>query len=183
MPLQSIATKHYTATLHCVIVRNGTCLMKFAHLVEINDPLNPLIDPLSRAQLWRGLVLRAETPMAFVPYLDRCTVLEKSALSMLRELHYGDLVVRDRVTFLPQQQVVYHVPPQKGIPESRLTMTIEEPEPDIFFVRFEYDDGANAEQDTADAFYNDFRRSAYQESDIDTIRLIREMADDGRLAS
>jgi hypothetical protein len=155
--------------------------MKFAHLIEINDPLNPLLDRLSREQLWHGLVLRAETPKAFVPYLDQCRILERAELSISRELHYGDLVIRDRVTFLPQQQVVYHVPPQKGIPESRLTMTIEEPETDVFFVRFEYDDGASAAEDTAEAFYNDFRRSAYKESDIDTIRMIREMAEEGKL--
>jgi hypothetical protein len=155
--------------------------MKFSHLVEINDPLNPLIDALSREQLWRGLVLRAEIPKAFVPYLDGCEILEKSALSMLRELRYGELIVRDRVTFLPQEQIVYHVPQQEGIPESTLTMTIEEPEPEILFVRFDYDDGASEAQDTADAFYNDFRKSAYTESDIDTIRTIREMAEEGRL--
>ncbi|HJV86491.1 MAG TPA: SRPBCC family protein [Noviherbaspirillum sp.] len=156
--------------------------MKFAHLVEINDPLNPLIDTLTREQLWRGLVLRAEMPTAFVPYLDRCTILEKSELSVSRELQYGDLVVRDRVTYLPQQQVVYHVPQQKDIPESQLTMTIEEPEPNILFVRFEYDDGAGETENATEAMYNDFRRSAYTESDIDTIRTIREMAEDGRLA-
>ena len=33
--------------------------MQFSHLIQINDPFNPLIDPLSREQLWRGLVLRA----------------------------------------------------------------------------------------------------------------------------
>jgi hypothetical protein len=60
-------------------------------------------------------------------------------------------------------------------------MTIEEPEPDILFVRFVYDDGASAAEDSAEAFYNDFRRSAYKESDIDTIRTIREMAEGGRL--
>lgn len=157
--------------------------MKFAHLIEINDPLNPLIDPLTREQIWRGLVLRAEKPTVFVPYLDSCKILERDEQSLSRELHYGDLVVRDRVTFAPQEQVVYHVPPQKGIPESQLTMTIEEPESSIFFVRFEYDDGASEAEDTAEAFYNDFRRSAYKESDIDTIRMIREMAEDGRLAS
>ena len=155
--------------------------MKFAHLVEINDPLNPLIDPLSREQLWRGLVLRAETPALFVPHLDRCDLLEKSALSLSRELHYGELVIRDRVTFLPQQQVVYHVPPQKEIPESQLTMTIEEPQPQVFFVRFEYDDGASAEADIANEFYNEFRRSAYQEADLDTIRIIRQLAQEGKL--
>lgn len=155
--------------------------MKFAHLVEINDPLNPLIDPLSREQIWRGLVLRAEMPMDFVPYLDRCTIIEKSASSMSRELHYGDLVIQDHVTFIPQQKVIYHVPQQQGIPQSRLTMTIEEPQPEMFFVRFEYDDGASEAEDHADAFYNEFRRSAYEESDIDTIRTIRIMAEEGRL--
>jgi hypothetical protein len=155
--------------------------MKFAHLVEINDPLNPLIDPLSREQLWRGLVLRAETPKAFVPWLDQCHIVEKSEDSLSRELHYGELVVRDRVSFLPLRQIVYHVPQQKDIPASQLTMTIEEPQPDVFFVRFEYDDFASAATDSANAMYDDFRRSAYQESDIDTIRIIREMADAGLL--
>ncbi|OWW19582.1 SRPBCC family protein [Noviherbaspirillum denitrificans] len=155
--------------------------MKFEHLIEINDPLNPLIDRLSREQLWRGLVLRAETPMDFVPHLDACDILERSEHTLSRELRYGDLVIRDRVSYLPLQQVTYHVPPQKEIPESTLTMTIEEPEQDILFVRFVYDDGATEAQDTADAFYNDFRKSAYKESDIDTIRTIREMAEAGRL--
>ncbi len=155
--------------------------MKFEHLIEINDPLNPLIDRLSREQLWRGLVLRAETPMDFVPYLDNCSILERDDLTLSRELRYGDLIVRDLVTFEPLYQVTYHVPSQKDIPESRLTMTIEEPEPDILFVRFLYDDGGGEQEDAAEAFYNDFRRSAYKESDIDTIRIIREMAETGRL--
>ncbi len=157
--------------------------MKFAHLIEINDPLNPLLNRLSRGQLWQGLVLRAETPKTFVPHLDQCHILERTELSLSRELHYGDLVVRDRVTFVPQQQVVYHVPQQKDIPESRLTMTIEEPESEIFFVRFEYDSGATEAEDATEAFYNDFRREAYKEADIDTIRTIREMAEQGKLGA
>jgi hypothetical protein len=155
--------------------------MKFEHLIEINDPLNPLIERLSREQLWRGLVLRAETPMDFVPHLDNCNIVERDEHTLWRELRYGDLIVRDRVIFEPLHKVTYNVPPQKDIPESRLTMTIEEPERDILFVRFLYEDGASEAQDTAEAFYNDFRRSAYKESDIDTIRTIREMAEAGRL--
>ena len=44
--------------------------MKFEHLIEINDALNPLIDELSIKQLWAGLVLRAESPKLFMPHLD-----------------------------------------------------------------------------------------------------------------
>lgn len=155
--------------------------MKFTHLVEINDPLNPLIDPLTRDQLWRGLMLRASCPKLFVPWLDACDIVHRSADAVDRELRYGDVVIRDHVTFLPQQQVQYHVPAQQDIPPSRLNMTIEEPQPGLLFVRFEYDDASPDIAGTTEAFYNEFRRSAYQESDIDTIRMIRQLSSEGRL--
>lgn len=157
--------------------------MKFAHLIQINDPLNPLIEPLSREQLWRGLVRRAEDPRSFVPWLDACHILDRSLESISRQLRYGDLLIRDRVTFLPQLQVRYLVPEQKEIPASSLSMTIEEPQPDLLFVRFEYDDGMPETEDAGTALYNDFRRSAYQESDIDTVRVIRQLAAAGSLDS
>lgn len=155
--------------------------MKFTHLIAVNDQLNPLLCCLTRQQLWRGLVLRATAPEAFVPHLDRCALLDQSDLLVSRELQYGDVIVRDVVRFTPQEQIIYDVPAQEGVPQSRLTVTIEEPDP--LRVRFEYEDNASAEQDAANAFYDDFRRSAYKESDIDTIRTIREMAEDGRLES
>lgn len=155
--------------------------MKFSHLIEINDPMNPLIEPLTRAQVWRGLVRRAEQPKLFVPYLDSCEIMVQSADMVERRLHYGDTVISDRVTFLPSLQVHYHVPQQKDIPASDLKVTIEEPTEGALFVRFEYDDNNAAKEDPAEAFYNDFRRSAYQESDIDTVRIIREMAAAGSL--
>lgn len=154
--------------------------MQFQHLIEINDPRNPMITPMTREQLWRGLVLRAETPKIFVPWLDQCNLLDRSGAVLSRELHYGTVVVRDHVTFLPQQQVRYEVPEQKDIPASSLVMTIEEPVAGSLFVRFAYDDGRSDAEDM-DAFYSEFRRSAYQESDIDTIRVIRELVVQGRL--
>lgn len=163
--------------LACLRITN----MKFSHLIQINDPLNPLIDPLSRDQLWSGLMLRAENPTMFVPHLDGCTILARSVASIERELRYGELAIRDRVTFLPRLQLKYHVPAQKDISASTLIMTIEEPQPELLFVRFEYaDDSAEADA-SVEAFYNEFRRSAYQESDIDTIRVIRQLAAEDRL--
>lgn len=154
--------------------------MQFHHLIEINDPLNPLIDPLSREQLWRGLVLRAEAPALFMPHLDRCDILARSASSLSRELRYGELVIRDEVSFTPLQEVRYQVPAQRDIPASHLTMSIEEPQPDVFYVRFEYDDGTPDTTGSMDAYYNEFRRSAYYEADLDTIRIIRKLAAEGR---
>lgn len=154
--------------------------MQFEHLIEINDPLNPLIDPLSRQQLWQGLVLRAESPGMFVPHLDECT-LQPQADVLVRRLRYGKLVVVDRVLFEPLQQVVYEVAAQEEIAASRLTMRIEEPASGCLYVRFVYSDAHSEAQDAANAMYDEFRRSAYQEADIDTIRIIRKLAAEGRL--
>ena len=51
--------------------------MKFEHLVQINDPLMPLLDPLTRSQVWRGLVRRAEDPVPFILGLDDCRILAR----------------------------------------------------------------------------------------------------------
>ena len=60
-------------------------------------------------------------------------------------------------------------------------MTIESPSEHTLYVRFKYDDGHDAATDAANAMYDEFRKSAYQEADIDTIRVLRELAAAGRL--
>lgn len=154
--------------------------MNFAHLIQINDSGNPLAAPLTREQLWHGLVLRAERPTLFVMGLDRCEIIGRAQTGIVRRLHFGKLLIQDEVRFFPSRKVHYFVPEQEDIPASSLTMTIEEPQPESLFVRFEYDD-ARVAADTADAFYDEFRRSAYQEADIDTIRVIRQLAATGKL--
>jgi hypothetical protein len=155
--------------------------MKFEHLIEINDPLNPLIDTITREQLWRGLVLRAESPKLFVPHLDDCAISERASGSFSRRLRYGDLVVEDRVLLKPMQEVRVEVPQQGEISASSLAMTIEAPSEGVLYVRFCYDDGHDAPTDEANKMYNEFKKSAYEESDIDTIRILRQLAADGKL--
>jgi hypothetical protein len=150
--------------------------MNFSHLIQINDPLNPLIDSLSREQLWRGLVLRAENPLLFVLALDRFEIVGRGENTLARVLHFGKLRLRDRVSFLPMQQVRYEIEAVAESPAATLTMTIEEPEPDQLFVRFDYE---TLHGDTAaplDAFYSSFAKQAYVEADIDTISTIRRLA-------
>jgi hypothetical protein len=155
--------------------------MKFEHLIEINDPLNPLMDTITRDQLWRGLVMRADSPKLFVPHLDEYTIDERDAGSFRRKLRYGTLEVVDRVTLTPLQQVRYDVAEQGDIKASSLVMSIEAPNEHTLYVRFKYDDGQDAAADAANAMYDEFRKSAYQEADIDTIRVLRELAAEGRL--
>jgi len=155
--------------------------MKFEHLIEINDPLNPLADTMTREQLWRGLVLRAEDPKMFMPHLDECTLGERQSGSFARRLRYGELVIDDVVHLSPLQEVRYEVPAQGEIPASRMTMTIEAPSEGVLWVRFLYDDGNVSATDEMGKMYEDFKKSAYQEADIDTIKIVRQLASDGKL--
>jgi hypothetical protein len=155
--------------------------MKFEHLVEINDFNNPLITEITREQLWCGLIMRAEMPKLFMPYIDDCDISERTEVSMRRSLRYGELVVIDQVSLVHLQHVHYQVPAQNDIHESSLRMSIEEPSPGSLFVRFVYDDGQSAEQDAANEMLNEYRSSAYHQADIDTISMIRELAEAGRL--
>lgn len=155
--------------------------MKFEHLIQINDPLNPLIDTISIEQLWRGLVLRAESPTMFVPHLDECTIGGRTSGSFARRLRYGDLVIDDVVYLTPLKEVRYEVPAQGEIAPSSLRMIIEAPTDAVLLVRFCYDDGQGEHTDPANAMYDDFKRSAYQEADIDTVRILRQLAGEGKL--
>jgi Acetylaranotin biosynthesis cluster protein L len=152
--------------------------MKFSHLIQINDPFNPLIDPLSREQLWRGLVLRAENPLLFVLALDRFEIVERGENTLSRVLQFGKLKLRDRVSFSPMQQVRYEVEAAQDSPAATLVMTIEEPEPDQLFVRFDYETLPDGTTAPLDAFYSSFAKQAYVEADIDTISTIRRLAEE-----
>jgi hypothetical protein len=155
--------------------------MKFEHLIEINDPLNPLADTMTREQLWRGLVLRAENPKMFMPHLDECTLGERESGSFTRRLRYGELVIDDVVYMTPLQEVRYDVPAQGEIAASRMTMTIEAPSEGVMWVRFLYDDGNASATDEMGKMYEDFKKSAYQEADLDTIKIVRQLASEGKL--
>jgi hypothetical protein len=150
--------------------------MQFSHLIQINDPFNPLIDPLSREQLWRGLVLRAENPMLFVLALDGFDIVERGADMLVRELRFGSLTLRDRVSFEPMKQVRYEIEAACDSPAATLVMTIEEPEPEQLFVRFDYETLPGDTAAPIDEFYSGFARQAYVAADIDTISTIRRLA-------
>ena len=155
-------------------------MSRYSHLVEINDLLNPLLDALTREQLWSGLVRRAEDPAQFVIGLDACRIVGRDGQSLRRELRFGSLVVRDRVSFEPLQSVCYDVDASEHFPASSLVMRIEEPQPEHLFVRFEYSD-ERPEPQGEELEALQVLRSAYKAADIDTIRGIRRLAIDGKL--
>jgi hypothetical protein len=148
--------------------------LNFEHLIQINDPLNPFVEAMTREQLWEGLVLRAEQPQLFVLGLDTCTILSRTEDTLERELHYGQATVRDRVTLLADQSVRYDILATESHVGGSLTMTIEQPDELQLFLRFEYTTTLPVSDDKDTRQTQEIVKSAYRESDIDTVRLIRQ---------
>ena len=154
--------------------------MNFEHLIEINSATMPL-HALSRAQLWAGLVMRAEKPEITLVGLDECQILDRADQEMRRELRFGHFRVRDRVRFVPMDYVIYEVEATDSTPASTLTMAIEEPEDNHLFVRFTYGCCRAEREPEMDAFVLDHLKQAYLRSDMDTIVTIRRLAMEGAL--
>ncbi|MEO5742118.1 MAG: SRPBCC family protein [Burkholderiales bacterium] len=70
---------------------------------EVNPP--DRAPALTREQLWRGLVLKAEDPLAFVPGMQACRIVERYADGFLREVVLRDVPMRERITLTPMVQV------------------------------------------------------------------------------
>ncbi len=151
--------------------------MKYEHLVQVNDPDNPMLSVLGREELWFGLLCRAEDPRAFLPGLERCVIVEREDMVLVRDLHFGGAVIRDRVELVPQQAISFHTEANAQHVGGSLTIRIEEPESGVFFLRFAYATGLDDDPSSEDARYVEFVKSAYRESDIDTLRVIRMLSE------
>jgi hypothetical protein len=63
--------------------------------------------PLTRSLVWRGLMMKAENPLPFVPVITACNILERQGDGLLREIvDRGDTIV-ERVTFQPKRVVKF----------------------------------------------------------------------------
>lgn len=155
--------------------------MDFEHLVVINDPAEPALGELSREELWFGLLCRAEDPRAFLPGLETCEILERSGNELVRELKFGSAVIRDRVTLEPMESVCFETEATASHAGGTLTIRIEEPAPRQMVLRFHYRTTFGDEEGSPDRAYAEYVKSAYHQSDLDTVRVIRMIAESSRL--
>jgi hypothetical protein len=73
-------------------------------------PVNPEGDmPLTRAQIWAGLVLKARDAREFLPpgLCTRCEVVEESATHIVREATIGGAGLREIIVFEPEAKLTF----------------------------------------------------------------------------
>lgn len=148
--------------------------MQFEHLIAITDPGNPLVVPLTREQIWNGLLQRVENPLPFLPGLESCAILERTSEALLRELDFGPATLRDHVTMVEAQWVRFDIVPSTTSAGGSLTINIEEPQPGFLFLRFAYRTALAS--DPEERAYVEYIKSAYHQSDVDCVRIIRTLA-------
>ncbi|HEX4945026.1 MAG TPA: AtaL-like protein [Usitatibacteraceae bacterium] len=146
--------------------------MKFEHIIQVNDLLNPLVEPLSREEIWEGLVESVEAPTRFLPGIDTCRILWREGDKLCRELHFGHAVVHDTVRLTPGHRIAIDFDPSPEVPALKRTMTIEEPIEGEYIVRFRYERSPQGHEPLAPAFAS-VLEAAWLQADIDLIAQIR----------
>jgi hypothetical protein len=107
--------------------------------VSVNEGRAPDEPPVSRAQVWEGLMLKAENALPFVAAMTHCEILERTDVGLIREIVFRGEKMKEKITFNPQKSVKFErlsgqalgtilneilEDPSKGL-QLRFTFTIE----------------------------------------------------------
>ena len=79
------------------------------YTLSVAIDVNPLgvVPILTKEQVWRGLVMKAENAVLFVPSITSCEIVERHAQGFLREVVIGADRFREEITLTPQVEVLF----------------------------------------------------------------------------
>ena len=61
---------------------------------------------LSGSDIWKGLVMKAENALPFVPGMAKCNVVKRMPNGLVRDIVFRGEDARERITFYPEKKVV-----------------------------------------------------------------------------
>jgi hypothetical protein len=141
------------------------------HIVRINDPANVAGAWLTREQLWAGLYHTVVAPQLLDETIDSAAIEEIAAGRLRRVIRRGRAAMSDEVELVPNESLRIRADATGAFAGSTLTIRIEEPAPEMLFVRFTYD--VCGLEDARDEHEDNARCSAYHALDIERIREVR----------
>jgi hypothetical protein len=80
-------------------------VISVSKVVPVNPPDEDVV--LTREDVWKGLVLKAENALPFVPAMTMCEVKEQTETMIVREIEFRGERFGERITFDPQRQVTF----------------------------------------------------------------------------
>jgi hypothetical protein len=148
--------------------------------VPVNPPEEEVV--LTREDIWKGLVLKAENALPFVPAMTMCEVKTRTESTIEREIEFRGERFGERITFDPQNQVKFVR--TSGSVLGTIRNEIEEEEGELR-LRFSFDlelqgvePGSDAEKD-----YEQTMRGDYLKAVDATLGAIRRWAREGTPAA
>ncbi len=78
-------------------------MVQASRTIKVNtDPSEP---SLTRSLVWRGLMMKAENPLPFVPVISSCKVIERQRDWLVREIIDNGDAITEAVTFYPERMI------------------------------------------------------------------------------
>tara|TARA_R110002072_G_scaffold19444_14_gene72222 strand:- start:81 stop:560 length:480 start_codon:yes stop_codon:yes gene_type:complete len=144
--------------------------------IEVNTGAQP---ELSRSDVWRGLVMKGENALPFVPVMEACDVTERGSDKgtdwLIRAIRIAGNTMHERVTFRPEHTVEFER--LDGIERGTILNEILEPDGGLA-LRFTFTlsredmaDGSDEESAYADSMEETYLKAV--QSTIDTIRRLK----------
>jgi hypothetical protein len=62
---------------------------------------------LSRSDIWKGLVMKAENALPFVPGMAKCNIVKRTPNGLIRDIIFRGEDARERVTLYPEKKIVF----------------------------------------------------------------------------
>ena len=75
--------------------------------VGANDGAASGHSKLRRSDIWRGLVMKAENALPFVPGMAKCNIVKRLPNGLIRNIVFRGEDARERITFHPETKVVF----------------------------------------------------------------------------
>jgi acetylaranotin biosynthesis cluster protein L len=149
-------------------------------------PVNPKGEtPLTRAQAWQGLVLKARDARLFLPpnLCTRCEVVEESATHIVREATIAGDDLREIISFEPESKVSFFQ--ATGPREGAIINELFEDEASALQLRFYCYLGLrgkepNGPEEQAEQAWMDSDKG-YKSALLSTLKRTRELLGEGRL--
>jgi hypothetical protein len=75
--------------------------------VEANNGVPSGHPKLRRSDIWKGLVMKAENALPFVPGMAKCNIVKQLPNGLIRDIVFRGEDARERITFHPETKVVF----------------------------------------------------------------------------
>ena len=143
----------------------------FEHTIDLSGRLEKEV---GQNDIYSGLLDFVYRPERYIEALESSQVAaidQADGGVLVRRLDFGNFQVKDHVTLVPGKKITFSVAASQGIPESKFSIALEQPENNGVLLRFTYHEVANPEM-AGQEFLQSLRNDAWRTKDVAVVDAI-----------